>query len=360
MKKSLSLCLALLLMASIPAAAADVFPYETSGWAREEVAKAVELGIVYDPAGSFWVTSDPITRGAFAQNAASLVAREFGSHLDSYLLILRYRGQAEDPTYSLSALDVSKSLGILRGRGDGDDDAYTNITRQEAAVMLARTYRAYQDTLPTELEPLDHTDQADIADWAVDDVRLMNHLGVMTGVGDGRFDPLGSYTVEQCLVSLVRLYEKAPGGGRQDSPFLIPDRVGFRNTWEDSELAFAVETEDYYICAMMRPSAAPGLGSLYYDINIINRQDLALRSYPTPILEQSNSFRGVTHARPKTPSISGDGTKLYYTVTLEEDAYHIEGLDEPAQKTLLFQKGVYTVTVDLATGGQTWTRADLA
>lgn len=361
MKKWSALYLALLLLIPAAMAAEGTFPYETSHWAQEEVAKAVDLGIVYDPFGSFWDTSDPITRGSFAENAAALAAKELGSDLESYLLVMRYRGQAEDPSFSLRALDVARSLGIIQGRGDGAADAYAHITRQEAAVMLARTYRAYRETVPTVQGSLSFTDRGEIAAWALDDVRLMNGLGVMTGVGEGRFDPLGEYTVEQCIISLLRLHEKAPSdGSKRESPFAVPKpERGFLKTWDDSELAFAVETEDHYVCAMMRPSGAPGLGSLYYDINIID-QDLSLRSYPTPILEWSSSFRGVTHARPEDPAISEDGTKLFYTAALEEDAYHIEGVVEVEEKTLLFPKGIYTVTLDLATGEQTWTRADLS
>lgn len=39
------------------------------------------------------------------------------------------------------------------------------------------------------------------------DMALMRRLGIMNGVGAGRFDPLGTYTKEQCFISLLRLYE---------------------------------------------------------------------------------------------------------------------------------------------------------
>ena len=76
-------------------------------------------------------------------------------------------------------------------------------------------------------------------------------------------------------------------------------------------------------------------------------------------MNHSDSFRGVEYARPENPALSEDGTKLTYTAALEEDVYHIEDGVEEADWPLLFEKGIYTVTMDLATGEQTWTRADI-
>lgn len=357
MKNMVGFCLTLLLLAPTAIAAEDAFPYLSSDWARQEVARAVELGVVYDPYRSFWDTGRPITRGDFAANAAALVAKGFGVTMHSYALITRYRGEVEHGSFPYSAVDAAKALGILQGRGDetvNAYDAYSYITRQEAAVMLARTCRIYQGAESGRLEPVTFADRDEIADWALADVALVNQLGLMTGVGEGRFDPLGSYTVEQCILSLLRLYEKVPfdDSGREN-PFVIPKlEGGFFHSDYQSEISFAIETEDYYICAMMHPSN--GLGGTAYDIYVID-QDLSLRSYPTPIVTSSSSVHGVDYARPVNPSISEDGTKLTYTAALEEDAYHIQGVVEVVEQRLLFQKGVYTVTMDLATGEQTWT-----
>ena len=230
-------------------------------------------------------------------------------------------------------------------------------TRQEAAAMLARTYRACQSTEPDAPEPVSFTDRADIADWALEDVALMSRLGIMKGVGDGRFDPLGEYTQEQCILSLLRLYEGVPfdGAGRED-PFSIRPEPGFLYTEYQSELCFALESNDYYICAMLHPTGGWSFSS--YDICVIG-EDFSVRTYKTPIISHSDSFRGVEYARPEYSALSEGGGKLIYTATLEEDVYHIETGVEEADWPLLFEKGIYTVTLDLATGEQIWTRAEL-
>lgn len=357
MKRALAFFLVLLLMVPTALAAEEEFPYHTSDWARAEVGQAAELGLIYDPYGHFSDLRSSITRGDFASNAAALVAKGFGKDLEGYVLIMRYRGQVEDPAFTYSAIDTAADLGILQGRGDGTQgyDRDARITRQEAAAMLARTYRACQSAEPDVPETVSFTDREDIADWALEDVALMSQLGIMNGVGDGRFDPLGEYTQEQCFISLLRLYEMVPfdGAGRENPFSKLEPQPGFRCTFPNSGYyVFALESEDYYIFSRIYPSQ--GWSNTTYHIYVIER-DLYVRRYETPILKFIG-FRGAEHGKPENPVLSQDGTSLTYTVTLTEDAYHYDFYETPP---LLFEKGIYTVTMDLATGEQTWTRAEL-
>ena len=355
MKKWITFFLAMFLLAPTALAAEEEFPYHTSDWAREEVGRAVELDLIYDPYDYFSFIQDAISREDFACNAAALVAKGFGINLEGYVFIMNYRGQAEDENFTYSAVDAAVELGILQGTGAGELDLYRAITRQEAAAMLARTYRAYQSEEPDVLEPVSFTDRADIADWALEDVALMSQLGIMNGVGDGRFDPLGTYTKEQCFISLLRLYEVVPfdGAGRENPFSILEPQPGFLCTFPNSGYyAFAVESQDYFIFSMVYPYK--GWSNTTYHIYVVNR-DLSVRRYETPILKFI-SFRGAEHGRPENPVLSQDGTSLTYTVTLTEDAYHYDFYETPP---LLFEKGIYTVTMDLATGEQTWTRAEL-
>ena len=357
MKKWIAYFLAMFLLAPTALAAEEMFPYRTSDWARAEVGQAAELGLIYDPYGHFSDLRSPITRGDFASNAAALVAKGFGINLEGYVFVMNYRGQAEDENFTYSAVDAAVELGILQGTGAGELELDRTITRQEAAAMLARTYRAYQSAEPDVLEPVTFTDQEDIADWALEDVALMSQLGIMNGVGDGRFDPLGTYTEEQCFISLLRLYEMVPfDGAGQENPFsTLEPQPGFLCTFPNSGYyVFALESEDYYVFSSIYPSQ--GWSNTTYHIYVIDR-DLSVRRYETPILKFIG-FRGAEHGKPENPVLSQDGTSLTYTVTLTEDAYRYDFYGE-TYSDLLFEKGIYTITMDLATGEQTWTRAEL-
>ena len=357
MKKWITVFLAILLLAPTALAAEEEFPYHTSDWARAEVGRAIELDLIYDPYDYLWNLQNPILREDFACNAAALVAKGFGINLEGYVFVMNYRGQAEDENFTYSAVDAAVELGILQGTGAGELDLYRAITRQEAAAMLARTYRAYQSEEPDVLEPVSFTDRADIADWALEDVALMSQLGIMNGVGDGRFDPLGTYTEEQCFISLLRLYETVPfdGAGRENPFSTLEPQPGFLCTFPNSGYyVFALESEDYYVFSSIYPSQ--GWSNTTYHIYVIDR-DLSVRRYETPILKFIG-FRGAEHGKPENPVLSQDGTSLTYTVTLTEDAYRYDFYGE-TYSDLLFEKGIYTITMDLATGEQTWTRSDL-
>lgn len=53
-------------------------------------------------------------------------------------------------------------------------------------------------------------DQPEVADWAADALGFVVDKGIMNGTGDNRFTPLGMYTREQSYVTLIRLYDVLP------------------------------------------------------------------------------------------------------------------------------------------------------
>ena len=55
--------------------------------------------------------------------------------------------------------------------------------------------------------------------------------------------------------------------------------------------------------------------------------------------------------------LAEDGSKVYFQSTLKDDVYFYDNNGNRGK--LLFAKGVYTVTLDVAMGKQTYTRADL-
>lgn len=71
--------------------------------------------------------------------------------------------------------------------------------------MLAKAYRVVGKTLPEVSEDLPFQDAEQIADWAKESVAVMYHWGILQGKEDGSFDPQGSFTREQCLLTLLRL-----------------------------------------------------------------------------------------------------------------------------------------------------------
>ena len=254
-------------------------------------------------------------------------------------------------------LAVAKELGILQGREDGSLDGAALITRQEAAVILARTYRACMGKVPDALSPLSYDDSAQIASWAQEDVQLMTQLGILQGVGDNRFHPQGSYTVEQCFSSLVRLLQKiTPYPG--PSPFAMTQEEAVIGGFCGSrEMVAYADTENTAQVTAAAWAAGKGTlsGAKYY-ISVFD-QDLKRTDYREVIKGSSDGRYGVQDAHLENLSLSPDGSQVFYQAKVEQDVYDFDSNGN--QGALLFSQGLYSVTLDLATGEQTYTRAEL-
>ena len=97
------------------------------------------------------------------------------------------------------------ALGIVNGRDDGTFDPGGNITRQEAAKILEKIAALYIST-DTAFENT-FSDKAEIANWAQTGANWCMHTGVMNGVGENTFSPHSSYTREQAIATMVRLFK---------------------------------------------------------------------------------------------------------------------------------------------------------
>ena len=319
MKKQLCThCLALLLLipgaGTFCSAAEAERTYTCSDWAETDVFSALYYGLARAPYGGDY--RQPIQRQAFGENAAALVARTYGTDLDLYLNVTSFRLQKASGWGTVGLYDpvlaVAKELGILQGREDGSLDGATLITRQEAAVILARTYRACMGKVSDALSPLSYDDSAQIASWAQEDVQLMTQLGILQGVGDNRFHPQGSYTVEQCFSSLVRLLQKiTPYPG--PSPFAMTQEEAVIGGFCGSrEMVAYADTENTAQVTAAAWAAGKGTlsGAKYY-ISVFD-QDLKRTDYREVIKGSSDGRYGVHDAHLENLSLSPDGSQVFY------------------------------------------------
>lgn len=172
-----------------------------------------------------------------------------------------------DPMYA----GIAQILGIVNGRTETTFDPYGAITRQEAAAMLSRTYRVYDGTpSAATATTVSYTDYGEIADWARESVALVSNLGVMNGVEGGRFNPAGTYTIEQCISTFVRLYETAPVSAKLGN--ITPLR-SYEETWEsivdnmgDASLTvlYEEETPTYKVVCGAAGNGTIGWGNPYF------------------------------------------------------------------------------------------------
>jgi len=223
-----------------------------SDWAADAVEEAIELGIVPSTLRSNY--QRPTTRAEFAAIAVALYENQRGT--------ITGRENFTDT----NSISVSKAayIGIVQGVGNNRFNPYGELTREMAAVLVARLAYVLGNPLPESAPTF--TDNNRISGWAVDEVGQVQATGIMGGIGNNQFDPGGSYTREQSIVTMMRLYDliverevgvtdPAPSDDNTDttpddppegfelqppSGFIIPNRrltVAERQTWIDTYMA---------------------------------------------------------------------------------------------------------------------------
>ena len=190
-----------------------------SAWAEVEVIAAIAEGLVPQDLQSKYTQAT--TRAEFCALAVALYEKMKG--------VVTER-QGFDDTSDVN-VEKAAAVGIVNGVGEGRFDPNANLTREQAATMLARLADAVG-------EPLSKTattfgDKGSVSDWAVEAVGQVQAAGIMQGIGNNTFAPKDSYTREQSILTVLRLYNylqfgTQPGIGGGDFGFgPFPDELVF-------------------------------------------------------------------------------------------------------------------------------------
>ncbi len=175
--------------------------FEASDWAKKELAEADKLGLIPEILKNSDLTKS-ITREEFA--AVSVKAFEA-------LTGIKATPVATNPFIDTKNEEVLKAynLGITAGVSNTKFDPNALLNREQAATMLARTYKKATMsgwTLYTDSNfKLEYTksntfaDDKDISDWAKDSVYFMNAKGIINGVGDNKFAPKNTTKAEEAI-----------------------------------------------------------------------------------------------------------------------------------------------------------------
>ena len=201
-----------------------------SNWAAEDIITAISMGYLdddpdvfgYQPAVTDLLGSDytrAITRGQFA----ALAVRYYETLMsditgEDYTIPVNSGDDVFADCSGDTNMAKAFNLGIVGGYNSADTRAGVyvgpndNITREQAATMLTRLMEKlivafdsvgrtgwtvwYADNLP-------FTDE--IADWALDGVRAVYGVGPMTGTTGTTFSAKANYTIEQSIVTIMRI-----------------------------------------------------------------------------------------------------------------------------------------------------------
>ncbi len=162
-----------------------------SAWAADTVDRAIARGIVPQYLQGQYRT--PITRAEFCALATQLYESVCGTITQ------------RKSFYDTSDINIQKmaALGVVNGVGNNMFSPDQELTREQAATMLARLADALDVSLTASAATF--SDNGLIHSWAFAAVGKMQASGIMNGVGNNNFSPLTNYTRQESIITMIRM-----------------------------------------------------------------------------------------------------------------------------------------------------------
>ena len=172
--------------------------YDTpSDWAKETIDNAVKSGLVNEQQQKRYRRN--ITREDFCEIAYNLpkiknACEQLTGVVDNFT-----------DTDNEKILQLC-ALGIINGVGDNKFSPDTYITREESATILERIMNKTIDNISMTTDYIMFDDDNEISDWAKNSIQVVAHFGIIQGVGDNKIAPKETYTTEQAIATIFRVF----------------------------------------------------------------------------------------------------------------------------------------------------------
>ncbi len=312
-----------------PASFAAASDDNVSPWAKPIEVKAQNYGLL-PPTLKGQNLTLPISRSDYAKAVVLLYEKATGKTAAL---------PAIEPFDDTKDIDISKaySLGLVRGVGAGIFSPEASLTREQAAVMLARTYMKISGNrlMATDIELFN--DDLDISAYAKPSLYYMVYKGFIQGTGSNFFKPKGVATREQAMAMTVRMFESVKGAiAVEPIPEYSPGMKAtsldhaieiIKNAEKDlsPEITMAVDKELYEELLTSSFVENTGIDSLHYVFNA-NTGSLAVKL--------TYSLYAQIMALSTNPGLAG----IYAT----DEAKNLNGaLDEILLETVKLDMGIY-------------------
>lgn len=175
----------------------DLIANDCSDWASDYIAQAKDIGLLQD-----------ITDISYKENISREKFCEIVYNLIDTTTDIEWKKVSPNP---FQDTDNEKVIAlrledIIFGKGEQQFAPNDFLTREEAATIIVRMINAVMPMPVTEMY-FEYDDNDNISDWASDSVQIISNLGFMNGVGNSKFAPKETYTTEQAIATVMRVYE---------------------------------------------------------------------------------------------------------------------------------------------------------
>lgn len=180
---------------------ADMGGYE---WAADAVETLRKQNIISGKSDTSYCPGDIVTREEFTKMLISAAAVDIslGAMQESF-------ADAPEGAWYNPYVKTASSIGIVSGIGEGIFGVGMPITRQDMAVMAARILEYCGIECSGSMS---FSDSSDIADYAKAAVGSLGSAGVISGTGNGAFEPMGIVNRAQAARMVYELYLKIQEG----------------------------------------------------------------------------------------------------------------------------------------------------
>ncbi|MBR5514841.1 MAG: S-layer homology domain-containing protein [Clostridia bacterium] len=183
---SIVLCITSIMLC-IPVLAAEFNDVPNDAWYYEAVYYCAEKGIFNGTGDSGFSPLRTISRAEFVKVLANYEGVDISDQ--------SYNGfiDVETNSWYYNAMAWAKNEGIVSGTSNNTFSPNMRINREQLCTMMYR-YLNYKGVEISVIGDDSFADDLDISDWAKESVYAIKSVGVVKGVGDNRFNPMGTAT----------------------------------------------------------------------------------------------------------------------------------------------------------------------
>lgn len=147
--------------------------------------------------------SDTEFKGKLAINRAMLAQVLMNISKDKSVGLIDYVDIKGDEWYA-EAMTWALTHGIYKGYPDKTLKATQKITRQEFASVIYNFIKEHNINMP-KVKDFNYKDQDKIAPWALDAVKHMDELGLLSGESLDNYNAQGTYTREELALTIYKI-----------------------------------------------------------------------------------------------------------------------------------------------------------
>ena len=159
---------------------------------RELIARGILSGV-----------SDTEFKGKLAINRAMLAQVLMTISKDKSVGFIDYLDIKGDERYA-DAMTWALTHGIYKGYTDKTVKAAQNITRQEFASVIYNFIKEHNINMP-KIKNFNYKDQDQIASWALNQVKYLDEIGLVSGASTDNYNAKGTYTREDLALTIYKI-----------------------------------------------------------------------------------------------------------------------------------------------------------